>query len=41
MGFHFAKVVAELSQGISVGGRSEAGESGSVDIGAASAKAPI
>src|SRR4029450_3148268 len=32
VGFHFAKVVAELSEGIFVGGQAEAGEDGLMDI---------
>ena len=32
MGFHLAKVIAELGDGISVGGQAEAGENGLVDI---------
>jgi len=33
MGFHFAKVIAELGDGIGVGGQAEGGEDGLMDVG--------
>ena len=35
MGFHFAKVVAELGEGIGRGGQAEGGEDGVMDVGGA------